>query len=107
MYNPAFRMRQYHQQAVLSASPEQLVAKLYDLAVTACHRDDRQKLRAVLAELIASLNFERGGDIAQGLYNVYDYCMRESAAGSLELICELLTELRDTWKQHVIQRQAA
>ncbi len=100
-------MRQYQQQAVASASPEQLIAKLYDLGIGACHRQDRSKLRAVLKELIASLNFEKGGEIAQGLYNIYEFCLRESVTGDLEIVIELLSELRDVWNQAVLGRKAA
>jgi len=103
----ALRMRQYQQQAIASASPEQLIAKLYDLAVGACHSGDREKLRSVLKELISSLNFDQGGDIAQGLYNIYEYCLRESLRGDLEFISELMDELRSVWKESVMGRKAA
>ncbi len=103
----AIRMRQYQQQAVSSASPEQLITKLYDIGIAACHREDRHKLRAVLKELISSLNFEQGGEIAQGLYNIYEFCLRESISGNLDLIQELLNDLRSVWKEQVIGRKAA
>lgn len=103
----ALRMRQYQEQAVVSASPAQLIAKLYDIAVSACHRGDRSKLRAVLVELTGSLNFEAGGDLADRLHALYEYCLNESISGDLDSICELMTGLRDAWKQGVIPRQAA
>lgn len=100
-------MKQYQEQAVLSASPEQLVAKLYDLGIAACHREDRPKLRAVLVELMSGLNLEQGGDIAVRLQDVYEYCLRESAAGPLDVVSEILTGLRDAWREGVLERQAA
>ncbi len=103
----ALRMRQYQQQAIMTATPEQLILKLYDLGIAACHREDRSKLRAVLKELIGSLNFEKGGEIAQGLYNIYEFCLRESISGDLTLVQELIDELRSVWKEAVIGRQAA
>ena len=103
----ALRMRQYQQQAIASASPEQLIAKLYDLGVSSCHRDDRTKLRAVLVELIGSLNFEAGGELASQLYALYEFCLNESISGDLGVVCEILTELRDTWKAGVLMRKAA
>ena len=105
--HPALRMRQYQQQAVTSSSPDQLVVKLYDLGIAACHRQDRNKLRLVLRELIAALNFDQGGEIAQGLYDLYEYCLRESVNGDLEIVTELLGELRDVWKNHIVGRKAA
>jgi flagellar secretion chaperone FliS len=90
---------QYQRQDVLSASPAQLIAKLYDLAVLACHTGDRIKLRKVLIELISSLNFEDGGDLSVRLSQIYEYCMRESISGDLNLVHEMLDDLRTTWKQ--------
>jgi len=103
----ANRMRQYQQQAIASSSPAQLVLKLYDLGIQCCRRDDRSKLRAVLAELIGSLNFEEGGDIANRLYSLYEYCLNESVGGDLEIVSEVLNGLRDAWKEGVVSRQAA
>jgi flagellar protein FliS len=103
----ANRMRQYQQQAIASSSPAQLVLKLYDLGIQCCRRDDRSKLRAVLAELIGSLNFEEGGDIANRLYSLYEYCLNESVGGDLEIVGEVLNGLRDAWKEGVVSRQAA
>lgn len=103
----ALRMRQYQQQAVASASPQQLIAKLYDLGVSACLRDDRSKVRAVLVELIGSLNFEAGGELAQRLYSLYEFCLTESVSGDLEVVSQIFTELRDAWKESVLTRKAA
>ena len=89
----------YQRQDVLSASPTQLVAKLYDLGILACNTHDRFKLRKVLIELIASLNFAEGGDIAIRLSQIYEFCMRESVSGDLKVIGEMLSELRETWKE--------
>lgn len=101
------RMRSYQQQALASATPELLISKLYDLGISSCHRQDRAKLRAVLVELIASLDFERGGDIAERLHMIYEFCMHESAAGDLEAVCNLLTGLRDAWREGVLSRNMA
>ena len=106
MYS-ALRMRQYQQQASASATPEQLVGKLYDFCVSACHREDRSKLRKGLVELIGSLDFEKGGDLAHQLHALYEYCLTESISGDLNGVRELLVELREAWKQGVLMRQAA
>jgi flagellar secretion chaperone FliS len=100
-------MRQYQEQAIVSASPELLVAKLYDIAVSACHRGDRSKVRAVIVELIAGLNFEAGGDIAANLYSLYEFCLTQAIDGDLDIVCELLTGLRDAWRESLLPRQAA
>lgn len=104
---PFQRMHQYQQQALANATPELLIAKLYDLGIACCHRDDRAKLRAVLVELIASLDFERGGDIAERLHMLYEFCMHESANGDLNVICHLLSGLREAWREAVMPPKAA
>ncbi len=103
----ANRMRQYQQQAIASSSPAQLVLKLYDLGIQCCRKEDRSKLRAVLAELLGSLNFEEGGEIASRLCSLYEYCLNESVDGDLALIEDMLSGLRDAWKQGVVTSQAA
>lgn len=100
-------MRQYQEQAVVSASPEQLVAKVYEIGITACHRGDREKVRAVLHELIAGLNFQEGGELASKLHAIYEYCQTAAAGGDLDTVGELLTGLRDAWRDGVLARQAA
>ena len=105
--NSLLRMRQYQQQAVRSASPEQLILKLYDHCIASCRRNDRTKVRAVLVELISSLDFEQGGDIAHGLSSLYEYCLAESATGDLNAVEEVLCGLREAWKQGVMARKAA
>lgn len=101
------RMRQYQQQAIASSSPAQLVLKLYDLGIQSCRQDDRPKLRKVLAELVGSLNLEEGGEIAERLYDLYEFCINESVAGDLDLVSKILGDLRDVWKQAVLTRRAA
>lgn len=103
----AHRMRQYQRQAVLSASPEQLVAKLYDLGVAACHRADRAQVRAVLVELMGSLNLEAGGELAGRLQTLYTYCLHESAEGDLAAVADVLCGLREAWRESVLAARAA
>lgn len=103
----ANRMRQYQQQAIASSSPAQLILKLYDLGIQCCLQSDRSKLRAVLAELVGSLNFEEGGEIAERLYSLYEYCLNESVDGDMAVVQDVLSGLREAWKQGVVSRQAA
>lgn len=100
-------MRQYQQQAIASSSPAQLVLKLYDLGIQSCHQGNRVKLRAVLAELVGSLNFEEGGELANRLYSLYEFCLNESISGDIQVVQEILAGLRDVWKQGVLAKQAA
>jgi len=105
--NAQFGMRQYQRQATLSSSPEQLIAKLFDLGVQSCYRGDQAKVRAVLVELMSSINFEHGGEIAQRLYALYEFCLLDVSKGNLDNTREILEGLRDAWKKGVIQQKAA
>ena len=100
-------MRKYQEQAVLSASPEQLILKLYDLGIAACRRNDRPKVRAVLVELMSALNFEAGGELAERLYALYEFCLRESAIGDLAVVQRILEGLREAWHEGVVMARAA
>lgn len=59
---------------------------------------------AIIDELRSSLNFEAGGEIAQNLGALYDYCSRQLMRANLENKVELLDEvsnlireLRSAW----------
>lgn len=99
--------QQYQQQAVQTSSPEKLVEKLYDEGISACYQDDRGKVRDVLVELHSSLDLEQGGELAERLQAVYEYCLEESATGDLDVVRELLSELREGWREGVLSRQPA
>ena len=105
--HPSLRMRQYERQAIATSTPEQLVAKLYDLGVAACYRADRPKVRAVLVELAGSLDREAGGDVAAGLHALYAFCLRESAGGDLDVVADVLGGLREASHEGVLAARAA
>ena len=94
----------YQQQSVKTATPEKLILELYNLGVRACREDDRDKVRSVLVELLGSLDHDRGGEIADRLQAIYEYCLNESATGDLSDVQDILEGLRDAWKEGVIQQ---
>jgi flagellar protein FliS len=110
----------YRQRSVLTASPGQLVVMMYDgagrfllQAATAMRSGDQllcdAKLRraeAVIDELHATLDMDRGGEIASRLEGIYVFCKRhlieariERDAGMIDKVVELLAELRQSWAQ--------
>ncbi|MCS7082514.1 MAG: flagellar protein FliS [Bacteroidetes bacterium] len=93
--------QQYKQQEILSATPEELILKLYELGLQACARQDREKLRGVLRELINSLDFTYA-EQAQTLFHLYMYCLHQTHQGRYEAVRDILTELRETWRTHVL-----
>lgn len=87
----------YQRQAILNASPLQLVVKMYDLVIQATYREDDRKVREVLSGLIQGLNFDY--EPAGQLFEIYRYCQNLSRKGRFEEIREILEPLRDTWEQ--------
>jgi flagellar protein FliS len=108
----------YVESRVLSADGIELVRLLYQ-ACTSAVRDARRHLAAgeiaersrsitkaweLLAELVHSLNPERGGEIALRLADLYDYMQRrlleanlEQADGPLAEVLGLLSTLSEAW----------
>ena len=123
----------YRANAVLTASPGQLVLMLFDGALNAMalarlafdrpptdlHRIEvinQQLLKAqrILAELQGGLNREAGGEFALTMHRLYDYHMRRLFEANIRKQVEpvveverLVRELRDAWAEMLSQRPAA
>ena len=117
--------RTYRANAVLTASPGQLVLMLYDGALKALALaregfsqppDDvariqlinTQVLKAqnILAELQSGLNMDAGGEFARTMHRLYDYHNRRLVEANIRKQVEpvieverLVRELRDAWAQ--------
>lgn len=111
---------EYRKQAVSTASPLELIIMLYDAALRHCEsglkameKGDIEeqnkhltKAQTLLTELVASLDMERGGEIAQNLFGLYSFCLNslleanvhDSQEPVLQVI-HVLTELRTAWDQ--------
>jgi flagellar secretion chaperone FliS len=121
--------RTYRANAVLTASPGQLVLMLYDGALKAlalaqqafCEpaAEPRRieainrhllKAQAIISELQSGLNMEAGGEFAQTMNRLYDYHnrrlfeanLRKQVAPVIE-VERLLRELRDAWAEMLSQ----
>lgn len=88
----------YVEQEIMTMNPVQLLIKAYDAGIAACNRKDEPKTSAVLVELIDALNFDYA-EIANSLFRLYEYCMREVKRGNFDVTLKILKELRDTWAQ--------
>lgn len=116
------QMNQYKRMKIETASPEMLILMLYDGAIKNIKisiqsiRDEQPdfqqssncliKAQNIITELMVSLNFEIGGDIARNLFNIYEYinytmaqCNINKNDHNLDSIVEMLTDLRETWKE--------
>lgn len=125
--------RTYRTNAVLTASPGQLVLMLYDGALRALAlsreaftrpEDDARRIeiinqqllkaQAIVSELQAGLNFEAGGEMATTLNRLYDYYnrrlfeanMRKQEAPVIE-VERLLGELRAGWAEMLSKQGGA
>lgn len=125
--------RTYRANAVLTASPGQLVLMLYDGALKAIglarealaqpgdeprriETINTQLLRAqaILNELQSGLNLEAGGEFAQTMHRLYDYhnrrLMEANIRKTVEPVIEverLVRELRDAWAQMLSQQEGS
>lgn len=122
--------RTYRANAILTASPGQLVLMLYDgalkaiaIAREAFETPDETprrietintqllKAQAILFELQGGLNMEAGGEFAKTMHRLYDYHNRRLMEANLRKQVEpvievekLVRELRDAWAQMLAQQ---
>jgi len=108
------------QTGVESATPHRLVQMLYEGALDriaqakgAILRKDMEakanltnRIMDILAHLQSSLELDRGGDVAENLYRLYDYMNRQVFAASrdndpakLEEVAILIREVKSAWDQ--------
>ena len=92
----------YQRQAIINASPEELVSILFDMAIQASYRKDAEKLQGVLNLLMKSLNFDY--DLAKSLYGLYEYCQQITKEKKFEEVRELIDNIRDAWNQSVVKK---
>jgi len=125
--------RTYRSNAILTASPGQLVLMLYDGALKAMALAEEGfnspaenprrielinlqliKAQAILSELQSGLNMEVGGEFALTMYRLYDYHNRRLFESNLRKHVEPLIEvqrlvgqLRDAWAEMLAKQHAA
>ena len=117
MKNPAYAYRQH---AVQGASPVSLIVMLYDGAISSLQRaksamEAREiekkvahlnRALEILCQLEGSLDFERGGKVAQTLKQFYTYARNRALQASIQNSPDMLTALvknlstlREAWEQ--------
>lgn len=122
----------YKETRVKTASPGSLIIMLYDEGIKnitlALEGMSDGKIEAkniehihqyilkaqdVITELMASLNMDAGGEIAENLLSLYSFFNQQLFQANmqkdptpLKTICEMMIELREAW-QHVINSTAA
>lgn len=81
-----------------NATPEELILDLYNLGIEACDKKDEGKVRKIINGLIDALDFDYK-EIATSFHNLYQYALNLLETRQFDEIRNLLSELRDTWKQ--------
>ena len=93
------RLNQYLVKEILDSTPQQIIIKIYDFAISNCIKKDLFKTNNGIQELINALRFdeEKAKEISIGLLKIYRFCQEEMRKGNNEIVKEVLTELRETW----------
>ena len=94
----------YKTQEIQGASPEKCVLFLYDAAIQGCARNQQEKTRRALTTLMDALDFETGGELAVGLFRLYEYCLKMVHRSQYDSPMQILKGLRETW-HHVMRNQ--
>ena len=116
----------YRTQAATTASPAQLVLMLYDGALGQIDRAGRAladgyqeqahdaliRSQAIVNHLAATLDHDRGGEIATNLASLYDFCSQQlidanltKRGDDLPAVARVLRGLRDTWETACVQTE--
>jgi len=111
---------EYQKQQVNGASPVQLVVMLYDGALRFMEAGKHaivnknlekqnyyiQKAQRIVTELMATLDMEKGGEVAKNLFALYGYVLNELVTANIQDEIEavdrairVFSELRESWAQ--------
>ncbi len=102
--NPQVALRNYRQNQITSANPLQLVLMAYDVALVGCARRDLAKTTRAINTLIKALDMEQG-EIALGLYRLYQYCNDLVRKGQYDEAARILRELAGAWVQCLVEKE--
>jgi flagellar protein FliS len=110
----------YRQNSVLSMSREELVPLMYEHLLIGLRRAEKQirdrdiegkavsieKALGILYELLGSLDFEAGGEVATHLGSLYAYLIKEVTEASrmlnadkLQPLIEMVASLHEAWEE--------
>lgn len=112
----------YRETEVLSASPERLIPLMYERLLVSLKRgamcigkndvegkfENLQLAQDLVYELLGSLDFERGGEIAHRLSSLYTFWAREISEAGRALdarrvgrVAAMVAELHESWAEAV------
>ena len=88
----------YLVQKIMSASPEQLIAYIYDAILNGCRTQNQERVLAGLMELVKALNFDQK-DIAVPMYQLYQFCLERARKKEYEIVEEIISEFKAAWSK--------
>lgn len=115
-------LKQYQQTEVQTASPEKLLIMLYDGAIqflnkakTGIANKNIEEIhnniigaQKIISEFMNTLDMEVGGEVAQNLYNLYEYLhyrlVQANIKKDIDMVDEVLNHLKDlkqTWEEAI------
>ncbi len=69
-----------------------------------------QRTQAIITELQATLNMEKGGEFSENLYRLYDFMQehlnqanREKSREKIKTVSAFMQDIRDAWAQMLLQ----
>lgn len=86
----------YQEQRIISATPNELISYIFDVAIAGCGKNDSIKAGKAVRELMKSLNFEYK-EMALTFYNVYRYINHNIINGNFSHAREILVDIKTTW----------
>jgi hypothetical protein len=92
--------------ALRNLSTSERLLGLYAYGIEGCTEQNRAQVMAVLEELISILDFSYG-EIAEGFYRLYAFCLRKTREGQFDQVAWILRDLHDTWAQALTDAPAA
>jgi flagellar secretion chaperone FliS len=100
------RINQYVTNEILSASPEQLIMKVFDFAIVNCQKHNMLKTNEALQVLINALNFDHpeAKEISVGFFKIYHYCQEQMRKKNYDVVYKTLTSLKKTWETALSKR---
>ena len=111
---------QYRQASVETADRGQLIIMIYDHCIKWCgiakealeagqlarKAEACHKVEAGISELMASLDMQKGGDVAKNLWKLYDFYSyhihegnRKNIAKNFTEVGEMMGQLREAWQK--------
>ncbi len=92
--------------ALRNLSTSERLLGLYAYGIEGCTQQNRAQVTAALEELISILDFSYG-EIAEGFYRLYVFCLRKTRERQFDQVAWILRDLHDTWAQALTDAPAA